>query len=63
MMERTAERAIAELQAGHALARMLGRVRLEAGDKVAIALTISAPEGNLVAIDRAEITIPETPRK
>jgi hypothetical protein len=44
-----------ELQAQHLLSRMLGRVRLAAGDRLAIHLTVSTPSGELVAIDRAEI--------
>jgi len=51
----TTERAVVELQAQHLLSRMLSRVRLAAGDKLAIHVTISAPDGSLVAIDRAEI--------
>jgi hypothetical protein len=36
----TPERAVVELQAQHLLTRMLGRVRLVAGDKLALHLTI-----------------------
>jgi len=61
-MERTAERATAELQAGHALARMLSRIAVEAGDKVSIALTVSTPQGG-VSTDRTTFHVAETPRK
>ena len=56
------ERAVAERQASVALSRLLGRIALEAGDKIAISVHVSTPNGGTVT-DRAVFIIPEPLRK
>jgi hypothetical protein len=61
-MERTAERAATESQAAHALQRMLSRIAVEPGDKIAISIHVSTPNGGTVT-DRAIFHAVEQPRK
>lgn len=62
MMERTQERAAAEMQAAHILSRMLSRISLEAGDKISISVTVSTPQGG-VSTDRTTFHVAEQLRK
>lgn len=55
----TAERQAAERQAAHALARMLQRTPIAAGDKITLNLNVANQNGRLVSIDKATVRVPE----